>query len=284
MMVVSPPPLKQQLRWCAPSSDMKRQTSGHRPRKRFGQHFLVDDQVITRIIDAIAPDQNDHLVEIGPGTGAMTRPLLARVKTLDVIELDRDLAARLRTSFQPDRLHVHETDVLRFSFRSLIKDNEKLHLLGNLPYNISTPLIFHLLEEASVISDMTFMLQKEVADRITASPGSRPYGRLSVMLQYRCHSEVLFDVAADAFDPPPKVMSTVIRLIPRTSPLPLIDERLFAKLIKQAFSQRRKTLHNVLKGVAEDADLEFVGLSPQARSETISLQQFVLLANHLSGE
>lgn len=263
---------------------MKQQNTEHRPRKRFGQHFLVDDQIINRIVDAVAPDHNDHLIEIGPGTGVMTRPILDRVNKLDVIELDRDLAARLRASFPPDRLRIHEIDVLRFSFRSLIEGNEKLRLLGNLPYNISTPLIFHLLDEASVISDMTFMLQKEVADRITASPGSRPYGRLSVMLQYRCDTEFLFDVTPDAFDPPPKVISTVIRLVPKTALLPLTDEQLFAKLVKQAFSQRRKTLHNVLKGVAEDADLEFVGLSPQARSETLKLQHFVHLANHLAGK
>ncbi len=253
----------------------------HRPRKRFGQHFLIDQFIIDQIISAIAPQKDEQIVEIGPGTGVLTRPLLSQLNQLDVVELDRDLAENLRRNYDQDKLRVHEIDVLNFSFRSLIDNDKKIRLVGNLPYNISTPLIFHVLEEADVISDMTFMLQKEVADRMTAEAGSRQYGRLSVMLQYHCDTEYLFDVPPDAFDPPPKVMSSIIRLIPKKSPLPLENKAFFEQLIKQAFSQRRKTLRNVLKDFADDKDFEFLGLSGSVRSETISLKYFVDLSNYL---
>ncbi len=254
----------------------------HRPRKRFGQHFLTDQHIIDQIISAVAPQKNERLVEIGPGTGVLTRPLLEQTATLDVIELDRDLAANLRQEFSSEILRIHEIDVLNFSFRSMTHGKEKIRLIGNLPYNISTPLIFHLLDEADVISDMTFMLQKEVADRMAAKPGSRQYGRLSVMLQYLCDTEFLFDVPPEAFDPPPKVMSTIIRLVPKSEPLLLSDKHLFSNLVKQAFSQRRKTLHNVLKEFATDEDLEAVGLSPGDRSENIQVESFVRLTNYIS--
>ena len=267
----------------------ERKPARHSPRKRFGQHFLTDQYVIDQIISAIAPHKNDRIVEIGPGTGVLTRPLLDHVKSLDVIELDRDLAANLRSEFSPNVLQVHEADVLNFSFhtisqktnKSLNSNDTKIRLVGNLPYNISTPLIFHILEESDIISDMIFMLQKEVADRMAAEADSRQYGRLSVMLQYWCDTEFLFDVPPEAFDPPPKVMSTIIHLVPKETPLPLKDKHLFSKLVKQAFSQRRKTLRNVLKDFVEDKDLEAVGLSPKDRSETVSMESFVELANHL---
>lgn len=259
--------------------------STHRPRKRFGQHFLIDQFIIDQIISVIAPQRNEHVVEIGPGTGVLTRPLLAQLDELDVIELDRDLAENLRRNYDQKQLHVHEIDVLNFSFRSLIDQssnkNQKIRLIGNLPYNISTPLIFHVLDESDVISDMTFMLQKEVAQRMAADAGTRQYGRLSVMLQYLCDTEYLFDVPPEAFDPPPKVMSSIIRLMPKKDPLPLKDKVFFEKLVKQAFSQRRKTLHNVLKDLATDEDLENVGLSCSARSETVSVESFVNLSNYL---
>ncbi|MFK8067944.1 MAG: 16S rRNA (adenine(1518)-N(6)/adenine(1519)-N(6))-dimethyltransferase RsmA [Gammaproteobacteria bacterium] len=253
----------------------------HRPRKRFGQHFLTDQFIIDQIISVIAPQKNDHLVEIGPGTGVLTQPLLSQLDQLDVVELDRDLAENLRRNYDQNKIHVHEIDVLNFSFRSLLRNDKKIRLVGNLPYNISTPLIFHVLEEADVISDMTFMLQKEVAVRMTAEPGSRQFGRLSVMLQYHCETEYLFDVPPEAFDPPPKVMSSIIRLTPKEFPLALKDKAFFGKLVKQAFSQRRKTLRNVLKDFADDDDFENSGLSGSVRSETVSVKSFVDLSNYL---
>ncbi len=261
---------------------MSQTSHNHYPRKRFGQHFLTDPAIIDQIITSFAPLKGERIVEIGPGTGRLTGPLLARVDTLDVIELDRDLARCLREDRTLSNLRVHEGDVLNFSFLSLAGANEKLRLIGNLPYNISTPLIFHLLNQIEVISDMTFMLQKEVADRMTAETGTRQYGRLSVMLQVTCDTEPLFNVPPEAFTPPPKVMSTVIRLQPKTDPPPLEDHQLFSKLIRQAFSQRRKTLHNVLKGFVQDEVLEAAGISPSARADTIDVDSWVRLANILA--
>lgn len=282
-----PPPRSPDSSDSSNSSNSKEpRHSRHRPRKRFGQHFLINLHVIDQIIAAIAPQANDKIVEIGPGPGALTRPLLEAAGELDVIELDRDLASRLRSLDTGDNiLRVHEADVLDFSFSSLLENGgpQQLRLIGNLPYNISTPLIFHILEEVPLISDMVFMLQKEVADRILAVAGGRQYGRLSVMLQYLCEPELLFDVTPDSFDPPPKVMSSVIRLVPRKNPLPLVNIEFFASLVKQAFSQRRKTLRNVLREIANETDLEAVKISPSARAETLELQQFVNLANYLAG-
>lgn len=258
----------------------------HRPRKRFGQHFLNDQGIIERIVTAIRPHADDQVVEIGPGTGVLTRPLLSRLTQLHVIELDRDLAARLRAAHAEPHLYVHEIDVLKMDFASLQANmpnpNKKLKVIGNLPYNISTPLIFHLLAAVGQISEMVFMVQKEVADRMAAETGSKAYGRLSVMLQYLCETEFLFDVPPEAFDPPPKVMSSVIRLIPREATSHLVDSLLFEKLVKQAFSQRRKTLRNVLKGIATEEDMQAVAINATARSETLSLDDYVRLANHLS--
>lgn len=258
----------------------------HRPRKRFGQHFLIDDHIIQRIVSAIQPNTADHVVEIGPGTGVLTRPLLERLDQLHVIELDRDLAKRLRDDHDPQHLHVHEIDVLQMDFSDLLIPqpavSKPLKVVGNLPYNISTPLIFHLLESIDLIGSMVFMLQKEVADRMAAVANTKAYGRLSVMLQYHCQTELLFDVPPDAFDPPPKVMSSVIRLIPHKTTPVVSDHAFFEKLVKQAFSQRRKTLRNVLKDLATEEDLIANGLSPQARSETITLDEYIKLSNYLS--
>ncbi|OBS10145.1 16S rRNA (adenine(1518)-N(6)/adenine(1519)-N(6))-dimethyltransferase RsmA [Acidihalobacter prosperus] len=250
----------------------------HVPRKRFGQHFLHDHQVIERIAAAIAPRAEDALIEIGPGEGALTAALLARIDRLDAVELDRDLVPRLRTRFG-GRLDVHEADALRFDFAALAPA-QGLRIVGNLPYNISTPLIFHLLEAAPHIRDMTFLLQREVVQRLAATPGSKPYGRLSVMVQYRCRAESLFEVGPGAFTPPPKVDSALVRLTPWPAPPhPAQDPRLFARLVEQAFSQRRKTLGRALRGQVEAEDFAQAGIDPVRRAETLSVAEFVALAN-----
>ncbi len=253
--------------------------SSHAPRKRFGQHFLTNTQVIQDIISAIAPNTEQHLVEIGPGRGALTLPLLEFGCQLDVIELDRDLILWLdekAKSFK--QLRVHQADVLKFDFKQL---PQPFRVVGNLPYNISTPLLFHLLANAGdIIQDMTFMLQKEVVERMVAVPSSSEYGRLSVMLQYYCQIEKLFDVSPDAFYPPPKVNSSIVQLIPyATPPVEVINFKHFAKIVTLAFSQRRKTLRNTLKTVLNIKDIESVGINPQARAETLRLEEFAQLAN-----
>src|SRR3990167_7500188 len=207
--------------------------SSYRPRKRFGQHFLHDRGVISRIVAALAPQAGDHVVEIGPGTGALTRELLARMTHLDAVELDRDLLARLEAEFPRDRLILHNADALKFDFCKIASGGGKLRVIGNLPYNISTPLLFHLLDQAGCIEDMLFMLQKEVVDRMCAAPGGKDYGRLSVMIQYRCRVEKLFDVAPGAFTPPPKVDSAVVRLLPlATPPVAINDDAQFARVVR----------------------------------------------------
>ena len=256
--------------------------SKHRPRKRFGQHFLNDPGVIAAIIDAIAPQADDTIVEIGPGPGAITVPLAIKAGALHVVELDRDLAARLRTQFAGnDRVTVHEADALRFSFADLGDD---LRIVGNLPYNISTPLLFHLLEQRDSIRDMHFMLQKEVVDRMTAEPGSKAYGRLGIMLGCRFEIEALFDVDRLAFDPPPEVTSAVVRLTPRAeSELEIANVALLTTVVTAAFSQRRKTLRNALASVASPDILEDVGIDPRLRAENIAIRDWVRLANHMAG-
>lgn len=257
----------------------------HRPRKRFGQHFLHDPSVIAKIVAAIAPQAGETVVEIGPGLGALTRPLLERLGRLDVVELDRDVIPHLEADCAGrGELIVHNVDALRFDFAALSPAARGLRVCGNLPYNISTPLIFHLLEQADAIRDMHFLLQKEVVDRLAAPPGGGDYGRLSVMLQYRCRAEALFRVAPGAFSPPPKVDSAVVRLTPYESPPHRADdEALFARLVNQAFSQRRKTLRNVLKGLLSTAQIEAVGIDPGLRPETLSVAQFVALSNAAAG-
>jgi 16S rRNA (adenine1518-N6/adenine1519-N6)-dimethyltransferase len=215
----------------------------HVPRKRFGQNFLQDHNIIRTILSSIQATAGEHWVEIGPGQGALTGPLLQQVSRLDVVELDRDLVELLKTKFkQQDNLRIHSADALNFDFSALADDNGKLRIIGNLPYNISTPLMFHLLSFASCIKDMHFMLQKEVVDRICAAPGSKQYGRLSVMMQYYCAAEPLFDVPPESFNPVPKVMSAIVRLAPHAQPPVQVNNMTgFNRVVAQAFSQRRKT-------------------------------------------
>lgn len=253
---------------------------GLHARKRLGQHFLHDPAVIRRLIDAIAPREDDAIVEIGGGPGAMTGPLLQRVRELHVIELDARFAAGLeRLSSEAHRLVLHAGDALRFDFASLAPAGRRLRVTGNLPYNISTPLLFHLLSFRGYIEDMHLMLQKEVAMRLTAQPGSRDYGRLTVMLAPWTDIETCFDIGPGAFSPPPKVWSTFVRIVPRTAPrFPVADERRFAGLVAHLFSMRRKTLGRALKGRLAEAQFAALGIDPKARPETLEPGQFAQLA------
>ena len=253
----------------------------HRPRKRFGQHFLHDAGVVARIARAIGARPGDHLVEIGPGLGALTEALLAGGAVLDVIEIDRDLAARLRDAHRDDdRIRIHQADALDFDFRRLAGAGARLRVVGNLPYNVSTPLLFHLMEHASVIDDLHVMLQREVVDRIVAAPGGGDYGRLTVMTRLRCESEKLFDVGPGAFRPPPRVTSAVVRLRVRREPaVTLADTGTFERLVADLFSRRRKTLRASLKGRLDEAALAALGIDPMARPETLDLAAFAALAN-----
>ena len=254
--------------------------AGHRARKRFGQHFLTDPGVIDAIIRAVHPTKDDVIVEIGPGQGAITDALARNAGHLHAIELDRDLVARLRRQYdnQPN-VTVHEADALEFDFKTLGDD---IRIVGNLPYNISTPLLFHLLKYRDHILDMHFMLQKEVVARMAAGPGSKTYGRLGIMLGCHLHVESLFDVEPEAFSPPPDVRSAVVRL----DPLPpgtydIVDEPGLSTLVATAFMQRRKTLRNALRKVAGHADFEAVGIDPGARPEQVSIADYIALCNHL---
>ena len=252
-----------------------------RPRKRLGQHFLQDTQVAERMVAAIAPRRDQHLVEIGPGHGALTIPLLDRVASLEVIELDAALAAKLEARYpQSQRLRVHHADALTFDFSQLGHSAERLRLVGNLPYNISTPLLFHLLDQGRRILDMHFMLQHEVVQRIIASPGERSYGRLTVMVQLSCLAELLFTVPASAFRPRPRVTSAIIRLVVREQPQTRVESRgLFARLVKEAFAQRRKTLRNSLSKLVSETQFAQAEIDPTARAETLTVQQFATLSN-----
>jgi len=254
--------------------------SPHRPRKRFGQHFLADPGVIDAIISTVAPRENDVIVEIGPGRGAITRSLAARAGALHAIELDRDLAAGLRREFDAGtNVSIHEADALNFDFGGL---GESLRIVGNLPYNISTPLLFHLISYRNHIVDMHFMLQKEVVDRMAAGPGSKTYGRLSIMLGCHFQIDALFDVDRQAFDPPPDVTSAVVRLAPVPAGTFVIEnEERFSELIAQAFSQRRKTIRNSLRELVDETMLESVGIDPGLRAEAIAIADYVRLANAL---
>ena len=253
----------------------------HQPRKRFGQHFLHDPSVIARIIAAIAPAPQDRVVEIGPGLGAITVPLLARLQELQAVEIDRDAIRHLRELTNNDpRLHIHSADVLRFSLAP-IYPGERLRLVGNLPYNISTPLLFHLIEQRDRILDMHFMLQKEVVDRMAAAPGSEHYGRLTVMLAPWLKIQPLFDVGPGAFRPPPRVISTIVRLTPHEIPLPIAEPRHYATVVAAAFSQRRKTLRNALKPLLDADDIVAAGVDPSLRAEVIAPAGFAALATQL---
>ena len=263
-----------------PLDSRSRGNDRHVARKRFGQHFLVDRHYIERIVAAVDPRLGDNLVEIGPGLGALTRPLLERAGRLAVIEIDRDLAAKLSAELPQDRLALRVADALDFDFASLGSD---LRVIGNLPYYISSPLLFHLAQFDANIRDVTVMLQKEVVDRMVARPSTPDYGRLSITLQVRFRIERLFDVPPGAFRPPPKVHSAVARLTPLHEDRPrLHDESLFAAIVAAAFGQRRKTLRNALKTFASEAALESAGIDPAARGETLAVGDFVRLANSLS--
>jgi 16S rRNA (adenine1518-N6/adenine1519-N6)-dimethyltransferase len=254
----------------------------HRPRKRFGQNFLHDPAVIGRIVAAINPAGSEQLVEIGPGQGAITVPLLQKAGHLAVVELDRDLVGPLRERCTGlGELSIYNADALRFDFCALA-GNGPLRIVGNLPYNISTPLLFHLLVQHRCIRDMHFMLQKEVVERMAAVPGSRQYGRLSVMLQYRCEVIHLFNIGSGAFSPPPKVESAFVRLLPYAAPpVQVNDAVIFEQLVRQAFAQRRKTLRNALRGMLEADAISALGIDPAARAETLSVSDFAALANHV---
>ena len=255
----------------------------HQARKRFGQHFLTSSGTIEQIVSAIAPQEGETIVEIGPGQAAITAPLADYATTLHAIEFDRDLISKLKRRFQ-DRQNVviHEADALQFDFSSL---GNELRVVGNLPYNISTPLLFHLLTFRKNVTDMHFMLQKEVVDRMSASPGNKDYGRLTIMLGCQLEVVPLFDVPPDAFTPPPKVVSSVVRM----RPLPddhfdIQDANKLERIVKQAFSRRRKTLRNALQGLADAADIEAAGLEPGNRPEQIPVDDWIRLANRLAGD
>lgn len=253
----------------------------HQARKRFGQNFLKDPVVISQILACAQIQSGQHWVEIGPGLGALTGPLLKTGVQLEVIELDRDLVTYLHDKFsRSTNLTIHSADALEFAFTALVQPGEKLRVIGNLPYNISTPLLFHLLSQAPAIADMHFMLQKEVVDRICAAPGSKTYGRLSIMMQYYCAAEWVFDVPPESFEPAPKVMSAIVRLIPHPTIPDHHQAAALSQLVTQAFSQRRKTLRNALsKMIPEDA-FPACGIDPGLRPEMLDLEAFLRLTRY----
>jgi len=252
----------------------------HNPRKRFGQNFLYDQYVIERIITEFYPRKDDSIIEIGPGLGALTRPLLQVIDHLHVVEIDRDIVDKLKIEFPHENLTVHAADALKFDFSVL---GNQLRIIGNLPYNISTPLLFHLSQFSEHISDMHFMLQKEVVERMVGVPGTSDYGRLSVMLQYRFDMEYVFDVPAESFRPQPKVESAIVRMIPRSVPLSrAIDEALFSQIVLAAFSQRRKTLRNALQHYLTEEDFSALGIDSGLRAENLPVEEFVAIANFLT--
>lgn len=256
---------------------------GHRARKRFGQNFLNDASVIDAIVTAIDPHPDNNLVEIGPGLGALTEPVVDLAGHLNVVELDRDLAERLQTHpFYGKKLSIHQGDALKFDFASLKTEGAKLKVFGNLPYNISTPLIFHLFSFLDDIESMHFMLQKEVVDRMVAEPGTKAFGRLTVMSQYFCNVTPVIQVPPGCFVPPPKVDSAVVRLTPRENREKVEDMALLGQLLADAFNQRRKTIRNSLKNHISAEQLEAIGINPGLRPEALPVAEFVRLANHLA--
>ncbi|MES2296869.1 MAG: 16S rRNA (adenine(1518)-N(6)/adenine(1519)-N(6))-dimethyltransferase RsmA [Pseudomonadota bacterium] len=251
----------------------------HVARKRFGQNFLTDKFVLDNIIDAIGPEPGQAMVEIGPGLAAMTALLLRRLPHMHVVELDRDLVLRLEKQFTRAQLTVHSGDALKFDFSTIpVPEGQKLRVVGNLPYNISSPLLFHLADFAPLIEDQHFMLQKEVVERMVAEPGTKAYGRLSVMLQWRYDMALLFIVPPTAFDPPPQVESAIVRMVPTRRPL-ACDGATLAAVVQKAFSQRRKVIRNCVAGMFTEADLVAAGIDPGLRPEAVSLEQYVALAN-----
>jgi len=251
----------------------------HVARKRFGQNFLTDKQVLSEIIDAIGPRRGEAMVEIGPGLAAMTALLIKQLDHMHVVELDRDLVARLEKAYPPEKLTVHSGDALKFDFGAIpVPEGQKLRIVGNLPYNISSPLLFHLADFAHLVEDQHFMLQKEVVERMVAEPGTKAYGRLSVMLQWRYDMALMFIVPPTAFDPPPQVDSAIVRMVPTKRQLPCDAKRL-EMVVAKAFSQRRKVIRNCVAGMFTEAQLVEAGIDPSLRPEAVSLEQYVALAN-----
>ncbi len=257
----------------------------HIPRKRFGQHFLVDQNILNKIVNVFTPKEGQYIVEIGPGTGALTEKLLDKITTLTAVELDKDLIDHLQAKFGQNEtrsFEVIESDILKFDFSSLFKtgvQNQKLRIIGNLPYNISTPLIFYLLEHIDIIEDMVFMLQKEVAMRLSAVPGNKHYGRLTIMSGIDFHCEPLFEVPPTAFNPPPKVDSTVIRMWPRDDHFQINCRESLSKIVTAAFSQRRKTIKNSLKHLVTDKQFKMASIDTSQRAENLRVEDFIALSN-----
>ena len=257
----------------------------HRAKKRFGQNFLVDTNIIDKIIHSINPQAEDHIIEIGPGLGALTQPLLKTLNRLDAIELDRDVIPQLKTLEGSEKLHIHNIDVLAFDFTEFKRSNfehGKLRITGNLPYNISTAVLFHLVSHRNCIHDLHFMLQKEVVERIAATTGSSDYGRLSVMMQLYFRISPLFTVAPQCFRPVPRVQSAIVRMVPRTSLAITNDEHdAFAALVRQAFSQRRKTLKNTLRGLCDSGQIDAAGIDPGKRPQELGVEDYISLFRQL---
>ncbi len=259
----------------------------HLAKKRFGQNFLTDQAIINSLIQAIYPQANQTIVEIGPGLGALTKPLLAKIDHLHVVEIDRDIVSWMQTeyakpAYAKNTLTIHNVDALKFDFSGL---SSNLRVTGNLPYNISTPILFHLLENISHIVDMHFMLQKEVVERMVALPSTPAYGRLSVMLQYHLAMEYLMTVPPEAFEPAPKVESAFVRCVPHaTLPFTAADTALFGKVVLAAFGQRRKTLRNTLKAYLNDHDFAQIKIDSQLRAENLSVESYVLITNYISNQ
>lgn len=251
----------------------------HVAKKRFGQNFLTDQSIISSLIAAINPKPEEIIIEIGPGLGALTKPLLKKINHLHVVEIDRDIVTWMQNEYAKNSVTIHNVDALKFDFSTL---GSNIRVVGNLPYNISTPILFHLLDNLAHITDMHFMLQKEVVERMVASPSSPAYGRLSVMLQYHLQMEYLITVPPEAFDPAPKVESAFVRCIPHTT-LPFVanDENLFAKIVLAAFGQRRKTIRNTLKAFLNQGDFDQLSLDSQLRAENLSVKNFVAISNYI---
>ncbi len=252
----------------------------HQAKKRFGQNFLVDEQIIADIIRAIHPIATDNMLEIGPGLGALTRPLIKHLNTLHVVEIDRDIITRLKSDYPQNKIVIHEGDALKFDLTALPKP---LRIVGNLPYNISSPLLFHFAEYSSHITDMHFMLQNEVVERMVAAPSTPEFGRLSVMLQYRFYLEKLLDVPPESFRPAPKVHSAIVRMIPfPKNEIQIKDEKLFAEVVLAAFGQRRKTLRNTLRGIISEGDLHNLNIDSGLRAENLGHLEYAKISNLIS--
>ena len=266
--------------------DLPKLASGlpHQIRKRFGQNFLQDEHVISKIMDAVSPAEEDHILEIGPGFGAITRQLAKSGARIDCVEIDTDLATSLKTEYKEyESINILEYDALKFDISTIASTKRPLRVVGNLPYNISTPLIFHLLKSSDLIKDMTLMLQLEVIQRMVSKVGSKNYGRLGLMVQYHCEVEHLFNIASDAFFPRPKVVSALARLKPRkASKVTVKDPECFKKVIQTAFNQRRKTVRNSLRSLASDSLLEEIPVNKSLRPENLTLREYIKISNAIS--